>query len=986
MKIRGSLAVATVALAALLSAPAAGADTADVLSTQASPPTAANGFLAGPCIADAPTRCSPATSQLFFKDAGGHPPIGFVHFNVRHVVVEPETIEPLVEPTLDRVPKNLRVDLPPGLSVNPEATAEKCSLAEFRFEVGSLCRPGTKIGTIRVSAVTTREGLFGLPVWSRLDSSRLNFESLIKADVFSLEPRFGEPALFGFSLLNRRFFLEPEIAFEGDYHESFTIRELPNFTERELLIGIHSARLVTLGNLGDGTITTLPTTCFDPEAESFRQLYSTWIRMDSYGTPDPGLFPFGSTALEGALPPGARPEGCENVPFDPSLELSPGTAEVDSPASLSVTTRLKVETPGEGGGPIATSHLRTAEVTLPAGMGLNPSGAAGLQACSDAALHKGDREFFNECPTRSVIGRAEIETPVLGEKLRGQIYVGEPRSNDPTSGELFRIFVEAGSIQRGVIVRLKGKVKADPVNGQLTAIFDDQMVGQFAGALPHGLPQVPFASLTLHFDGTPQAATPPILTTPPTCSRATATGKFEPWARPGTFVPVNSSFILTSSPAGGACPQSLAERPFSPPYTAGPDSSQAAAYSPLRIRLSRNQGHQELKRLELKLPKGMIGKLAGIPYCTEAEIAAAQGRPGAAERSAPSCPAASLLGPVATQSGAGPDPLSLPGRVYLAGPYKGAPISMVAIVPALSGPFDLGNVVVRVALHLDPETAQITAVTDPLPDVVSGVKVGLRTIDLDLDRNQFTLNPTSCAPQAITGTINGGGDDPANPAAFSAYPVNAPFRARGCEGLGFKPKLTTKLSGPTKRGRYPRLSANLVTRPGDANTASVDLTLPSSFFVAQEHITTLCTRPQLAARACPPGSAYGEAKATSPLLDAPLSGPVYLVPSGNQLPDLVADLRGQVDVQLRGVISSKKGGIRTVFSGTPDVPLTAFSLDLAGGKKSLIVNSKNICKSKRPAVLRIGGHNGAQLVDKKYKLKLTGCKKAKKRKKSPRKG
>jgi hypothetical protein len=238
------------------------------------------------------------------------------------------------------------------------------------------------------------------------------------------------------------------------------------------------------------------------------------------------------------------------------------------------------------------------------------------------------------------------------------------------------------------------------------------------------------------------------------------------------------------------------------------------------------------------------------------------------------------------------------------------------------------------------------------------------------------LNPTNCSPHRPTGTLSGGGSDPSNPAAFSSYAFTAPFAVAGCSTLDYGPALTTTLSGATKRHGYPKLTATLLPRPGDANISSLALTLPHSFLVAQEHLNSLCTRPQLAAGNCPPQSVYGEAEASSPLLDGKLSGPVYLVPGGHPLPDLVVDLHGQVDLQLHGIISSTRGRITTRFESVPDVPVGEFVLKMAGGRKGLLVNSTNLCKkSKQRAVLNLSGQNEKQLTIKKYKLKIAKCKK-----------
>jgi hypothetical protein len=979
MRRRSAVAVAVAALATLLPASLAGADTGSILEAQHVPATPADGWQAGPCTTDLPL-CTPQTPAQFYKTAGGHPPKAFVQFIIRHAVISlPGGIvrEPLAEPIEARIPRTVRVDLPPGLSVNPEATPEKCSVADFlsenvKGELAPTCRPGSKIGESQVKIVA-QEPFGGIAI---APGTVLPF----KADLFNIQPQPGEPALFGMVVAGSlQVLLHPRLSWESDYHESFSIEQLPDYKTVHIrlpgfgggpaAIAIHTARLTTFGEAGDGTLATLPTTCFNSDDPQFSRIYSSWIRVESYGEPDPS-FPFGTRAFESPLPAGVHPEGCASVPFDPSLAIDPGTDQVDSPAPATVTARLPVEAPGSGGGPIAESQLRSAEVALPEGMGLNPAGAKGLLPCSDARFHKGDRVAENECPASSEIGSAEIRSPVLSQPLTGDVYVGEQQSTDPASGQEFRALVEAKAPERGVVVRLVGQIKADPATGQLTAVFDEHEVSPLAGALPHGLPQLPLESVTLRLD-----ADHKVLSSPPSCAPAIAIAQMEPWARPGTEASPSANFSLTSLPGGGQCPQSLGERPFSPTYAAAPDQAQAGAYSPFRLHLARPDGQQELKGVDLTLPSGLLAKLAGIPYCPEAAIAAAASRSAAAEQGAPSCPAASQVGATAVEAGTGPSPLSLPGRVYLAGPYRGAPLSLAAITPARSGPFDLGAVVVRVALYVDPTSAQVHAVSDPLPDVFGGVKLDLRSLRLDLDRPGFTLNPTSCAAKATSGSIAGGGEDPANPASQSSYPFNAPFQASGCDRLDFAPTLTTTLSGPTRRGAYPQLSATLQARAGDANIASLSLALPHSLFAAQEHFAEVCTRPALASHSCPPSSVYGEAQASSPLLDRPLQGPVYLVPGGGKLPDLVADLSGQLEIQLHGAITATKGGgIQASFDSVPDVPVAQFTLRMAGGRKGLIVNSANLCKGRQLAKLEIRSQGGQELANPRYRLSLPGCK------------
>jgi hypothetical protein len=977
------------------------ADTGDIIEPQNSPQTPEDGWQSGTCVTDTP-KCSVATPGQFFKQAAGHPPIGFTQYIIQHIDgtgnVEPAAIpiptKEIKEPLANRTIKTLRVDLPPGLTVNPEATP-RCSLEDFLHEqiVGTelkhvpQCDPGTVVGREEVTLVTNVGGAVPAPSPPLPAGNTLPKGAVVppseatgtKVPVFNLEPRPGEPALFGFVIAAEEVvLLETEVAWESDFHESFTIQLPGPSAPFSTLV----SRLVNLGQEagdvgaaddGNGTYINNPTTCFNPNDAATSKLYATWFRAHSYGEENP-LFPNGSTPFEAQAEQGGQlvqQEECESIPFNPGLNVTPGTNQVDSPASPTVETTLDYITEDPTGQ--QESHLRKAVVTMPVGMGLNPSGSKGLVACTDEDFAKGQRIENNTCPKKSIIGTAEIETPPLpAGALKGKIYVGEQKSSDPTSGEEFRVLVEAKNNDLGVVVRLVGNVAANPTTGQLTATFDEQAVGPLAGPLPKGLPQVPFTSVNLKFDG-PNA----VLSSPPTCSPAQTNGQMEPWARPGQQVPVTSSFTLSSVPGGGACPTSLGARKFAPAYTAKTDSAEAAASTAFRVHIGRPDGEQEIKGVDVTLPKGLTGKLAGIPYCSEAALAAAAGSTGTAEKENSSCGVSSQIGVASTEAGTGPSPLKMAGKAYLTGPYKGAPLSMAVITPAVSGPFDLGTVVVRVALNVDPESGQVHAVSDVIPDVFGGVKLDLRSIDVDLDRNGFIINPTNCAAQAFTGATNGGGSNPANPAAFSSAPFNVPFQAVNCDKLGFKPKLKVDLFGPTKRAKNPRLKATLEARPGDANLASTTLVLPHALFLDQSHIGTVCTRPQLAAQACPAKSIYGSANATSPLLDGKLSGNVYLVSSNDKLPNLVADLRGQVNVRLRGVISSKNGGLKTVFPSLPDLAVSKFVLNMKGGKKSLLVNSTNTCKGKQLAKLNMKGQNGKQVKNNKFKLNINSCSKKK---------
>jgi len=951
------IAIAVMALGAIFAVPAAQADTGDVIEKQNNPPTAKDGFQAGTCIdpVDIP-KCSPATPELFYKEAGGHPPLGFTQYIVKHKTIAENALE-----ETEAVPKTIRVDLPAGLTVNPLATPQ-CTLAQFKANE-ALCPEGSIVGREEVTVSVQVGGVIPKPSPPFPPGETFPENAVIPpttnpllntlVPVYNIVPEFGEPARFGFKIGSAKseVYLEGDVDWSGDYHAGFTIKLPPPNPLAHTL----RSRLVNEGRKGNGTYITNPTTCVDPATGA----YSTFLRADSVELPDPD-FPNGQTPWEAALPPGVEQEGCELVPFEPSLQIEAGTAQVDSPAAPTVTVSLPFKPDPNGR---EQSHVRDASVTLPEGMGLNPSAAKGLQSCTAEQFGKGTENPVT-CPPASKIGTAEVETqPLPAGSLKGDVYLAQQLGSNPESGQMYRIFINPKSERYGVDVRLIGNVKANAKTGQLkTELLEN--------------PQVPFESVKLKFD--PGKG---VLTSPSTCAKQTTTSQMEPWARPGTFVSPSAEFTLSSVPGGGSCPQTLAERKFAPGYTAKSDSTKAGAYSPFRVRIARSDGQQELKVVNVTLPKGLTGNLSGIPYCSEEALAAAAASTGAAERAASSCSAASQIGTTTTESGTGANPLSLGGKAFLAGPYKGAPLSMAVITPALEGPFDLGTVVVRVALNVDPATAQVNAVSDAIPDVFGGVKLDLRSISVDVDRTKFMLNPTNCAAQATSGVINGGGANPADPAAFSTYGVSAPYQASECNKLAFKPKLYTRLFGPTKRAKNPRLRAILVARQGDANISRTALTLPHSLFLDQSHIRTVCTRVQLKAKACPKGAVYGQAEAKSPLLDRKLKGPVYLVSSDDPLPNLVADLRGQVNIQLRGVISSKRGGLKTVFPAVPDVPVKKFILNMRGGKKSLLVNSTNTCKKKQLAVLNIKGQNGKKVKNKRYRLNVSSCGKKKSNKK-----
>jgi len=424
--VRRLIAIAVLALVAFAaSVPMAAADTGDIIAKQNDPATDEDGFQAATCIEDEPLPeptvfCSPETPLRFFKQAGGHPPMGFTQYIIQHKVTVPGKLEPLVEPIEGRAIKTLRVDLPPGLTVNPEATPERCTLVDFEkvtevkpgvFIKTPACKPGTVVGREEVTLVTNDPNVEVAPgvilpnEGSVIPPSKASGTNV---DVFNLVPDEGEPAKFGFVVAFREpVFLTTDVSWESDYHEAFTIKRPP-----PKIPGVSTlkSRLVSKGEAGDGTFITNPTTCFT--GEEFPHIYSTWFRAESHETPNP-TFPTGSTPFEAPFEP---LEGCELVPFTPALAVDPGTGDVDSPAPATVTTTVPWEVPSGGEKEIAQSHLRRAVATLPKGMGINPSGANGLEACLDSQFGKGTRNLDNSCPAASDIGTAEVETPPLDRK------------------------------------------------------------------------------------------------------------------------------------------------------------------------------------------------------------------------------------------------------------------------------------------------------------------------------------------------------------------------------------------------------------------------------------------------------------------------------------------------------------------------------------------------------------------------------------------
>ena len=874
-------------------------------------------------------------ASRFYTQAAGHPNFGITAFLMNQTGGFPDLPDGFLKET--------RIELPEGLGVNPEAT-EPCTvqllsevIATEPIVLTKCALTESQVGWNYFTTISPGPPPATLPPEG--------FEFTLKTPVYNVEtpnnpgsPYYGASSLAGFNVTGEPTFLVGDLD-PKDQHISFTTRDLESPLEGgPPIIG---SRLVFEGQTGTGYVT-LPSVCGAPQTTIFKAFSHPpgpeLERSEAFETPY-----FGT--------------GCEKVPFDPTIDVSVNSA-TDSPEPVTVDLGIPFNPDPEG---ITNSQLLRAKVTLPEGMGINPSTANGLQACTDAQFAKGTNDPI-ACPAASEIGTTEVQTPSLPpDSLDGKVYVGQPLSDDPSSGNQFRIFIHVRSERFGVNVRLVGNVFPNLQTGQLTAVVDNN-------------PQAPFTSFKVHIDGGPTGA----LTTPDTCGPHTTTATFTPWSKTAD-VTEQSKFTLTEAPGGGPCPATLAGRAFNPGYAAGTRQSKAGAFSPFDFELDRADGEQELRRIDVNLPPGMVARLRGLEYCPEGNIATAEAATGKSATANPPCPDKSFLGTSTIHAGSGPAPFEALGNVYLAGPYKGAPVSMVFATPAVAGPFDLGNVVVRVALNIDPETAEIHAVSDTIPYIFGGVKLDIRSIDVSLYRPHFTVNPTTCRrPFHIRSDIFGGGANPNDPAAWFKSMQASRVQTTNCRSLRFKPKFYARIFGgknQMKRTRNPKFRAILDARKGDANVRRAAFILPHATILDQSHIRTICTRVQLAASNCPRASIYGHARATSSLLDGRLKGPVYLTSSDNVLPDLLADLHGQVNIRLRGVISSEHSRLKTVFEKTPDVALDKFILTMKGGNRGLLINSRNLCSRQTTGFLNLRAQNSRLMKTNNLRLNIPACRK-----------
>ncbi|HYQ77529.1 MAG TPA: hypothetical protein VEP91_00280 [Solirubrobacterales bacterium] len=807
--------------------------------------------------------------------------------------------------------KDIRVALPPGLLANP-LTPSRCTAQRFSAPGGTDCPDASAVGLILLRQVDGNGAISPLPL-------------------YNLEPPPGMPAQFGFQVANLPFYVNTEVRSGSDYGFDAV---LANLSEIKRLT---AATLVLWGDPSDPGHDPERGHCLSegspdrfslgpcPVARSTRPFLrlpsSCSLPLDAFASFDlwrqPGVF---QTAVSSAPPP----TGCAGLEFAPTF----GARLLDTVAASPTGMRIDLHLPQGGDlAKPASADLRDLTIAFPAGLTINPSTAAGLIGCSSEQLRGG-------CPDASKIGRVEARTPLLDRPLQGGLFVASPEDNP--FGSLFAVYAVAADAKTGVEVELAGRIEADPVTGRLTARFAD-------------LPQLPFEEFAVTLFSGPRAP----LRTPLTCGAYRTTADFVPWSAPesGPGAGESDSFEVVRGAGGGPCAPTEFALPNAPTLRGGTLEPIAGASSPLAIELRRDDGTQNLAALDLTLPPGILARVAGIPFCSEAEIELARRRSGAAELRAPSCPADSRVGIVSATVGSGERPLQLEGgRVYLAGPYKGAPLSLAAVVPALAGPFDLGTVVLRTALFVDPARAQLHAVSDSLPPVLRGIPLDLRALRIELDRPGFILNPTSCDEMAIRGTVF------SQPGASA--PVSERFQVGDCGRLGFKPRVAVQLSGGTGRSGHPRLKAVLRPRAGDANPSRAAVVLPPEELLDQRHIVGVCTEARFAADDCPRSSRYGVVKAWSPLVDHPFVGRLNMRSSSRRLPDLAAHLDGQFPLSVAARVESVHGALRITLADLPDIPLARLELVMWGGGKGLLVNSRDLCERRPRVVIDLDAHNG----------------------------
>jgi hypothetical protein len=851
------------------------------------------------------------TGRIGSEDAGAHPSV-FTEFGFKYgtSISEGQTHE-----APHGTPEYLSVDMPFGLVGDPLAVPA-CKRADFLVQ---RCSPQSQVGVA--------------------DPYPTGIGRLYNRPIYKLEPDGTGPAVFGIDVLGvvRNFaYLRVETRGDGGLRtvaDPFP-RATPVIYNKLTLWGVPYDENVCNPNNPDfdpealNPYSTFPVPCptTDPAAWERKALMTS--PTDCSRIPGTTLrgFSYEGLSTEFFVSQNHPPRNCDTLVFEPSVDFQPTNPAPDGVSGLNVDITVPQNMdPDER----ATPRLRDVKVTLPLGVTVNPGAAEGLEACSDAGFGQGV-EAPAVCPAASKVGSVRVDTPLLKEPLPGDVYIGEP-----LPGNRYRLFVfiQGYGPGQGVRVKIQGSLRPDPVTGRLTTEFKDN-------------PPLPFSNMHIEFRGGPRG----VLAMPQGCGDHTTQVTLTPNSGQAAVVR-NDPFQIDNC---------LASLPFEPTMSSGMVSPEAGRHTPMTMTIRKPDNNQALGGLSVDMPKGLLAKIKGVPLCPE-ELA-----------NAGTCSDASQVGSVTSGSGPGASPLFLDGKVFLTGPYKGGPYGLSVAVPAKAGPYDLGIVVVRQSIRVDPNDASIEVVSDPLPQIVEGVKLRLQRIDVRIDRPEFTRNATNCTAKEIRASLSS--VDGASAVRSSRY------QATGCKQLGFKPKLSLALTGKSQvtTGKHPGVSA-VVTQPaGQAGIGQAKVMLPKSLALDPDNAQALCefedgTKPDLENH-CPKGSIVGRATAVTPLLDKPLSGNVYFVknvrrsPSGNlirTLPMLIVALRGEISINLKGESSTSKAGrLVNTFATVPDAPVSRFNLDVNGGSNGILTVTRtrrakiNVCKSKQIADVEMDGQNG----------------------------
>jgi hypothetical protein len=840
--------------------------------------------------------------------------------------------------------RDVVADLPPGFFGSLKALPQ-CSQQEFEGGVPQ-CSGSTQVGVLHADIVEIGE---------------------VRGPIYNIAPPPGVAAEIGFKSTGLISLQYASVRSESGYGLSVITPNLPVplVDVSETIWGVpgaasHDAERTCKGFLGCSAtdvepkpFLTLPTSCasapeatlnFDSNLDLGAFVSETVHAVDAGGNPAPMT-------------------NCEAVPFSPSVTAAPTASSADSSGGLNFLLGLPNQGLLDPSGITESEPVRT-EVLLPQGVTVNPSAAIGLGACTPAQYAAASaRSAAGEgCPESSKIGTLIAQSPLLEEPIEGSVYLAAPHDNPFDS--LLALYIVAKAPQRGVLIKQAGEVTADPSTGQLAATFD-------------GLPPLAYSSFAFALRGGPRAP----LTTPATCGTYTTVAKLYPFSAPTQPVERDSSFSITSGAGGGACPAGEAGEPNAPSLQSGTATPLAAGYSPFVLKLSREDGSQRLAALNVTLPPGLTGNIAGVPECSDAQLAAAAARSGfgqgAVEQSSPSCPASSELGTVTVGAGSG-TPILVGGHAYLAGPYKGAPFSLAIVTPAIAGPFDLGDVLVRSALFIDPDTAQVTVKSDPLPTILEGIPLDIRSIALSISRPEFMLNPTSCETLTLSGQ--------AISTTGQTAPLSNRFQAGGCSALAFKPVLSASTQAKASRSEGASLTVKIAAKPGEANIRKVNLELPVKLPSRLSTLQKSCTEAQFNANpaGCPADSVIGSGVAHTPILQTPLTGPAYLVSHGGAaFPDvefvLQADERGgNVEIVLDGGTQIKNGITHSNFETVPDAPISSFESVFPEGPHSILAAvlpasaNYNLCGQTLLMPTTLTGQNGA-VVKQSTQIEVTGC-------------